>query len=119
MHTENTVQPTSKLIIEKAHPADSGKKSAQQPHVSLSHTLPPLPGNYSCVYDAAEPAHVAVHVLPNGGHPAAIQHGKRSAGDFVRSRALTATLNSLIFYFLSLLPFAVTLSRDGQYLLPA
>jgi len=60
--TSNSAQqPTSKLIIDKAHPTDSG--------------------NYSCVVtpaDFAEAAHVAVHVLPNGGHTAAIQHGKRS-----------------------------------------
>ncbi|RWS17730.1 kin of IRRE-like protein 3 [Dinothrombium tinctorium] len=63
VQTEKSAQTTSKLIISKAHPNDSG--------------------NYSCVPSNAEPAHIAVHVLNNGGNPAAMQHGKRSAAELI------------------------------------
>lgn len=55
----STQKTSSKLVIAKAHPSDSG--------------------NYSCVPSNAEPAHIAVHVLNNGGESAAMQHDKRDA----------------------------------------
>ena len=99
---ENSAQATSKLIIEKAHPADSGKSFHALCLSSFS--IPVFSGNYSCVSDAAEAAHVAVHVSPSDGHPAAIQHGKRSAGDFVvRNQSFSPTFNFAIL----LMPFTV------------
>ncbi|XP_074593225.1 uncharacterized protein LOC141848969 [Brevipalpus obovatus] len=66
---------SSKLIIQKAHPSDSG--------------------NYSCVPANAEPAHIAVHVLNNSGQPAAMQHEKRSAESFHNS----ASTNRMNIFF--------------------
>ncbi|KOB77632.1 putative defective proboscis extension response [Operophtera brumata] len=54
LKTEWTELLTSRLIIEKLLPSDSG--------------------NYSCVPTMADAAHVNVHVI-NGEHPAAMQHG--------------------------------------------
>ncbi len=59
VQTEKSAQTTSKLIINKAMPNDSG--------------------NYSCSPSNAEPAHIAVHIHSNGNPAASIQHGKRSA----------------------------------------
>ncbi|RWS27222.1 hypothetical protein B4U80_05203, partial [Leptotrombidium deliense] len=68
VQTEKSAQTTSKLIISKAHPNDSG--------------------NYSCVPSNADAAHIAVHVMNNGGNPAAMQHGKRSAAaEFITNNA--------------------------------
>ncbi|XP_014483389.1 PREDICTED: T-lymphocyte activation antigen CD86-like [Dinoponera quadriceps] len=61
---------TSRLLISKALPADSG--------------------NYTCAPSTAESASVLVHVL-NGEHPAAMQHGNSS-----NSGAATRTLALLL-----------------------
>ncbi|XP_017760223.1 PREDICTED: uncharacterized protein LOC108550839 [Eufriesea mexicana] len=61
---------TSRLLISKALPADSG--------------------NYTCAPSTAVPASVLVHVL-NGEHPAAMQHGNSS-----NSGAATRTLALLL-----------------------
>ncbi|XP_066581023.1 transmembrane and immunoglobulin domain-containing protein 1-like [Prorops nasuta] len=64
---------TSRLLISKALPADSG--------------------NYTCAPSTAESASVLVHVL-NGEHPAAMQHGNSS-----NSGAATRTLALLLLLF--------------------
>lgn len=63
-------------------------------------------GNYSCVvtpYEFAKAAHVAVHVLPNGGHTAAIQHNtqhdKRSpTGEDTPSSSGASSATSLVIF---------------------
>ncbi|XP_054159688.1 junctional adhesion molecule B-like [Oppia nitens] len=59
VQTVKSSQTTSKLIINKVMPNDSG--------------------NYSCFPSNAESAHIAVHVHSTGNPAASIQHGKRSA----------------------------------------
>ena len=67
--------------ISQAHPADSG--------------------NYSCVPSNAQAAHIAVHVLNNGGSPAAMQHGKRSTSEFVAGHSTCKSLSTpLLFIFI-------------------
>ncbi|XP_063991216.1 hemicentin-2-like isoform X2 [Diachasmimorpha longicaudata] len=63
---------TSRLLISRALPADSG--------------------NYTCAPSTAESASVLVHVL-NGEHPAAMQHGNSS-----NSGAATRTLALLLLF---------------------
>lgn len=79
--------------------------------MTLFHFVVPT-GNYSCVvtpYDFAEPAHIAVHVLNNGsGHPEAIQHGKRSTGDFSANSSHKSNSSSVFISTLILL-YVVTL----------
>ncbi|XP_059218671.1 protein sidekick-1 isoform X2 [Stomoxys calcitrans] len=59
--TERTTR-TSKLLISKATPTDSG--------------------NYTCSPSSSDSASVVVHVI-NGEHPAAMQHGNNSASTIV------------------------------------
>ncbi|XP_073829624.1 kin of IRRE-like protein 1 isoform X2 [Musca autumnalis] len=61
--TERTTR-TSKLLISKATPADSG--------------------NYTCSPSSSDSASVVVHVI-NGEHPAAMQHGNNSATTLIPS----------------------------------
>ncbi|XP_075146433.1 kin of IRRE-like protein 1 isoform X2 [Haematobia irritans] len=61
--TERTTR-TSKLLISKATPTDSG--------------------NYTCSPSSSDSASVVVHVI-NGEHPAAMQHGNNSASTIVPS----------------------------------
>ncbi|XP_034662977.1 limbic system-associated membrane protein [Drosophila subobscura] len=61
---------TSKLLIAKATPADSG--------------------NYTCSPSSSDSASVVVHVI-NGEHPAAMQHGNSSASCLLRRLRLRHT----------------------------
>lgn len=88
VQTEKSAQTSSTLTISKAHPSDSGATRLSVLH-SISYDADSSLGNYSCVPSNALAAHIAVHVL-NSGSPAAMQHGKRSAGEFVAGRAPSA-----------------------------
>ncbi|XP_063709860.1 protein sidekick-1-like [Culicoides brevitarsis] len=66
---------TSKLVISRAMPTDSG--------------------NYTCSPSASDSASVLVHVI-NGEHPAAMQHGNSSATSFLLNNYKTLGSNLLL-----------------------
>ncbi|XP_026476701.1 uncharacterized protein LOC113382677 [Ctenocephalides felis] len=70
--TEWTDGLTSRLVISRAQASDSG--------------------NYSCIPTIAAPASVNVHVI-NGEHPAAMQHGNKSAASPTLALSLSLSLH--------------------------
>ncbi|XP_053203791.1 hemicentin-1-like [Panonychus citri] len=66
--------------------------------LTINKSMPSDSGNYSCVPSNADSAHIAVHVHNNGGQPAAMQHGKRSAESLINSSPSRLTINPIINY---------------------
>ncbi|KAG5674201.1 hypothetical protein PVAND_004183 [Polypedilum vanderplanki] len=76
--TEKGVLTTSRLLVQKAIPGDSGL--------------------YQCLPSNANPASVRVHIL-NGEHPAAMHHGIASKLSSAHSRLLLLSITSLFYIF--------------------